>query len=360
MKRIHERGGWRERVSRAAAEWRVAIALLGLTAVWLAAPGSAMGQESVTDIYKQVADQWAANAMPYVIPLFGLLFIVDVALSFQEGFETRGGPEMIFMSIGRRLVVGGMGVGLFLNPEHVAFKLIRAFEIAGTAIGGAGFEGLPDPIMLVLQGWDAFSRLIGAVFIPPNQPPEPSGTWGGDITGILGILRDGLLWVWYIFSLGSYLLGVGVVAVVLAGSFVVLALQVMWIKTQAFLLVSLGEFYVSSLGLRWVEGMMWGYVRIILTAGVKLFMLASLFGIYYLMLPRWEGWIAEGLAAIPRGPDNWDPNVPIPRVAMMPLLMAATTAGLYAAVVWKIPGWFSGELMREVHFSLSRGKGRQE
>ncbi len=339
---------------------RVAAALLGLGAASLALPGAAAGQESVTDVYKQVADQWAANATPYVLPLFGLLFIVDVALSFQEGFETRGGPEMIFMAIGRRLVVGGMGVGLFLNPEYVAFKLIRAFEIAGTAIGGAGFEGLPDPMVLVLQGWDAFSRLVGAVFIPPNQPPDPSGTWGGDITGILAILRDGLLWVWYIFSLGSYLVGVGVVAVVLAVSFVVMALQVLWIKTQAFLLVSLGLFYVSSLGLRWAEGMMWGYVRIILTAGVKIFLLASLFGMYYLMLPRWEAWIAEGLAAVPRGPDAWDPGAPVPRVAMMPLLMAGTTVGLYAAVVWKIPGWFSGELMREVHFSLSRGKAKQE
>lgn len=360
MNRAPGRGDRPARGIRARAARRVAAALLGLGAGSLAVPGHAMGQESVTDIYKQVADQWAANATPYVLPLFGLLFIIDVALSFQEGFETRGGPEMIFMSIGRRLVVGGMGVGLFLNPEHVAFKLIRAFEIAGTAIGGAGFEGLPDPIVLVLQGWDAFSRLVGAIFIPPNQPPDPSGTWGGDITGILAILRDGLLWVWYIFSLGSYLVGVGVVAVVLAVSFVVMALQVLWIKTQAFLLVSLGLFYVSSLGLRWAEGMMWGYVRIILTAGVKIFLLASLFGMYYLMLPRWEAWIAEGLAAIPRGPDAWDPGAPVPQVAMMPLLTAATTAGLYAAVVWKIPGWFAGELMREVHFSVSRGKARQE
>ncbi|HEX7240311.1 MAG TPA: hypothetical protein VF263_08610, partial [Longimicrobiaceae bacterium] len=120
MNRAPGRGDRPARGIRARAALRVAAALLGLGAGSLAAPGHAMAQESVTDIYKQVADQWAANATPYVIPLFGLLFIIDVALSFQEGFETRGGPEIIFMSIGRRLVVGGMGVGLFLNPEHVA------------------------------------------------------------------------------------------------------------------------------------------------------------------------------------------------------------------------------------------------
>ena len=325
-----------------------------------ALPGTAFGQESVTDVYKEVADAWAANAMPYVVPLFGLLFIVDVALTYAESLEMKGGPEVTFVGIGRRLAVGAVGVGLFLNPEYVAFKLIRAFEMAGTAIGGGGVAGLPDPIVVALQGWDAFSRLVNAILIPPSRPPEPSGTWGGDITGILALLRDALLWIWYIVSLGSYVISVAFVALVLAASFVVMALQIVWIKTQSFLLVSLGLFYVSSLGLRWTEGMMWGYVRIILQAGVKLFLLGALFGIYYLLLPYWERWIAEGLAGIPRGPDAWDPDAPIPKVSVMPLLMAGISVGLYGATVWKIPGWFAEVLMKEVHFSLSRGKSGGE
>ncbi|HEU4556901.1 MAG TPA: hypothetical protein VFS20_03590, partial [Longimicrobium sp.] len=218
-------------------------------------PGSLEGQStSIPDFYREVGGAWGQNARPYVVGLFSALFVVDVALIYMDSVDDRGGPEVTFTAIARRLVVGGVGLGLFLNPEYFSFPLIRAFESAGTAIGGGGVAGLPDPLVILLQGWDAFSRLVNAIFIPPEFKENGAVAPGSDLTGILELLRTAALWLWYVVSLGSYLIGVGLAALVLLVGFTVMAMQVVVVKAQAFLLVNLGLLFVGALGSRLVSG----------------------------------------------------------------------------------------------------------
>jgi hypothetical protein len=309
---------------------------------------------SIPDFYSEIGDSWARNARPYVIGLFSALFVVDVAIIYLDSVDDRGGPEVTFMAIGRRLVIGAVGLALFLNPEYFSFPLIHAFESAGTAIGGSGVAGLPDPLVVLLQGWDAFSRLVNAILIPPELA-EPTGGPGADLTGILELLRAFGLWIWYFFTLGSYVIGVGIVALVLLVGFAILAMQVVVVKAQGFLLVNIGLLFVGALGSRLTAGLMGGYVRFVLQTAVRLFLMGAVFGIYYHALPYWESWIAEGVAAIPRGPGD-SANLSLTTVSFQPLLMTAATVTLTAYLGWKIPGWFAEFLMREVHFSLGRGK----
>jgi len=321
----------------------------------LLVPGSLAAQSgSIPDFYREIGTGWAQNARPYVIGLFSALFVVDVAVIHLDSVDDRGGPEVTFTAIARRLVVGGIGIALFLNPEYFSFPLIRSFESAGTAIGGAGVTGLPDPLAVLMQGWDAFERLVNAIFIPPELAQQSAGP-GGDLTGVLEIMRSIALWAWYIVSLGSYLIGVGFVALVLLIGFGVMALQVAVVKAQSFLLVNIGLFFVGTLGSRLTSGLAGGYVRFILQTAVRLFLMGAVFGIYYRSLPYWERWIALGVASIPRGPGD-SANLTLSTVSFEPLLMAAATVTLTAYLAWKIPSWFSDLLMREVHLSVSRGK----
>lgn len=333
---------------------RVAFALLCVLAV-LGFPAGLHAQTmSIPDFYREIGSAWAVNARPYVIGLFSALFVVDVAIIYLDSVDDRGGPEVTFMAIARRLVIGGVGIGLFLNPEYFSFPLIRAFESAGTAIGGAGVSGLPDPLVVLMQGWDAFSRLVNAIFIPPEFAQQGSGP-GGDLTGILDLLRSVALWFWYIVSLGSYLIGVGLVAVVLLIGFAAMAMQIAMVKAQAFLIINIGLLFVGALGSRLTAGLAGGYARFVVQTAVRLFLLGAVFGIYYRALPYWERWIAQGLAAIPRGPGD-AANLSLTTVSFQPLLMTAATVILTAYLAWKIAGWFSDFVMREVHFSLGRGK----
>ncbi|HEU4558347.1 MAG TPA: hypothetical protein VFS20_10875, partial [Longimicrobium sp.] len=98
-----------------------------------------------------------------------------------------------------------------------------------------------------------------------------------------------------------------------------------------------------------------GYVRFVVQTAVRVFLMGAVFGIYYRSLPFWERWIAQGLAAIPGGPGD-AANLSLSTVSFQPLLMTAATVGLTAYLAWKIPGWFSEFLMREVHFSAGTGK----
>jgi hypothetical protein len=305
--------------------------------------------DSIVDTYQRVADTWAANAAPFVIALASMLVGLDVAMILLQGYKSREGIHVTFMYIVRRVFLTSLGVTFFLNPEFFALPLIRAFESAGTAIGGGGLQGLPDPSVVLTQGWDAFTRLVNAIFIPPEaSDPAPSG-----IRGVLGVLKDFFLWVWYIVSLGAYLIGVGLVAVVLLVGFFILALQITLVKAESLILISVGVLFVGMVGSSLTEGMAGGYMRVILHTGVRLFLMSSLFGIYYLLLPTWESGIAEGLAAIPRGPSS--ATTAPPSVAFTPLIQTAVSISLFTYLVWKLPGTFAERLTREVHFSLGRG-----
>lgn len=328
------------------------LVLAALVAVLV--PDALMAQTSIPDFYSEIGSAWASNSRPYVIGLFSALFVVDVAIIYLDSVDDRGGPEVTFMAIGRRLVIGGVALGLFLNPEYFSIPLIRAFESAGTAIGGSGITGLPDPLVILFQGWDAFSRLVNAIFIPPELSQEASGP-GSDLTGILEILRALALWIWYIMSLGSYLLGVGIAAAVLFIGFTALAMQVMLVKAQGFLLVNVGLLFVAGIGSRLTQGLAVGYLRFVVVTALRLFLLGAVFSIYYYSLPYWERWIAEGLAAIPRGPGD-SANLTLTSVSFRPLLLASGTVFLTAYLGWKIPGWFADFVIRELHFSSGRGK----
>ncbi len=331
--------------------WPVPTALVVML---LLLPAELVAQTSIPDVYAEIGTAWAVNSRPYVIGLFSALFVVDVAIIHLDSVDDRGGPEVTFMAIARRLVVGAIGLALFLNPEYFSLPLIRAFESAGTAIGGTGISGLPDPLVILLQGWDAFSRLVNAIFIPPELSQQGAGP-GSDLTGILDLMRALALWVWYIVSMGAYLLGVGLAAAVLFVAFAGLAMQVLLVKAQGFLLVNVGLLFVGGLGSRLTQGLAVGYLRFVVATALRMFLLGAVFSIYYHFLPHWERWIAEGLAAIPRGPGD-AANLGLSSVSFQPLILAAGTVFLTAYLAWKIPGWFSEFVMRELHFSSGRGK----
>jgi TrbL/VirB6 plasmid conjugal transfer protein len=328
------------------------VALVAVLATLV--PATLVAQTSIPDFYSQIGSAWARNSRPYAIGLFSALFVVDVAIIYLDSVDDRGGPEVTFIAIGRRLVLGGLGLALFLNPEYFSIPLVRAFESAGTAIGGAGVAGLPDPLVILFQGWDAFSRLVNAIFIPPELAQQISGP-GSDLTGILEILRALALWVWYITSLGAYLLGVGIAAAVMFFAFAVLAMQVLLVKAQGYFLINVGLLFVGGLGSRLTQGLAAGYLRFILVTALRLCLMGAVFSIYYHSLPYWERWIAQGLAAIPRGPGD-TANLSLTSVSFQPLLLTASTVSLTAYLGWKIPGWFADFVLREVHFSAGRGK----
>jgi hypothetical protein len=346
---------WRRKHGPAHASEPARLACLALAAVLaMLIPSDLVAQTSIPDFYSEIGTAWARNSRPYVIGLFSALFVVDVAIIYLDSVDDRGGPEVTFIAIGRRLVVGGVGLALFLNPEYFSLPLIRAFASAGTAIGGSGLAGLPDPLVILFQGWDAFSRLVNAIFIPPELSEQASGP-SSDITGILQLLRALALWVWYIISLGSYLVGVGIAASVLFVGFAVLAMQVLLVQAQGHLVINVGLLLVGGLGSRVTQGLAHGYFRFVMVSALRLFLLGAVFSIYHQSLPHWERWIAEGVAAIPRGPGD-SANLSLTTVSFQPLLMASGTVLLTAYLGWKIPGWFADFVLREVHFSSGRGK----
>jgi hypothetical protein len=312
-------------------------------------PASAGAQSRMNEAYETLAETWATNARPYAIGLASALVALDISMILLAAYRDRDGIQVVFGQIVKRVFLMGLAMTLFLNPKYFAFPLIEAFESAGTAIGGGGTAGLPDPTVVLLQGWDAFTRLINAIFIPPEaSDPNPDG-----ITGVLGVLKDFFLWVWYIVSLGAYLLGVGVAALVLLAGFVILGLQILLGRSQSLLFVSLGLFFVGMIGSSLTQGLFSGYARMIVQAGVRLFFLSALFGGYYILLPAWESGIAEGLAAIPRGPNSGSTTPP--SVAFRPLLETTASVVLFTYLVWKIPGALTEILMREFHPMAARG-----
>jgi hypothetical protein len=322
---------------------------LGLGAA-LAVPASLSAQgESMAETYERIAEVWATNSAPFVVTLASLLVGLDIAMILLQGYREREGIHVTFTYIVRRIFVTGLGVAFFLNPQFFAFPLIRAFESAGTAIGGGGLAGLPDPSMVLLQGWDAFTRLMNGIFIPPEaSDPDPQG-----IRGILGVLKDFFLWAWYIVSLGAYLVGMTLFAWVVFAGFLILALQITLVKAESFILISVGLLFVGMSGSVLTQGMAAGYVRVVLHTGVRIFLMSAFFGVYYLLLPVWEAGIAEGVAAIPRGPGAAGSGPP--SVAFQPLLKTGVSICLFTYLVWKVPASFSERLMQQVQFSSGRG-----
>ena len=216
--------------------------------------------DTITTQFYSAGVHYSAAIQPYALNLFFALFLIDIIVTWiQYTAEGQLDPSFFLGRLLKHILSGGFVYLMIVNGFSWMYLIVQSFSRIGSAI-----SGLPalSPQSVLQAGLSMANTLL-------NSPAA---------SGMISSLELALV--------------EGVLALIVGGAFVIVAVELLLTLVKAYLTTGLGVILLGFGGNRFTASAAEGYFTNVIRIGVKLLFFYAVLAIGMQMVAQWQAALA--------------------------------------------------------------------
>jgi P-type conjugative transfer protein TrbL len=216
--------------------------------------------DTITTQFYNAGVHYSAAIQPYALNLFFALFLIDIIVTWiQYTAEGQLDPSFFLGRLLKHILSGGFVYLMIVNGFSWMYLVVQSFSRIGSAI-----SGLPalSPQSVLQAGLSMANTLL-------NSPAA---------SGMISSLELALV--------------EGVLALIVGGAFVIVAVELLLTLVKAYLTTGLGVILLGFGGNRFTASAAEGYFTNVIRIGVKLLFFYAVLAIGMQMVAQWQAALA--------------------------------------------------------------------
>lgn len=228
--------------------------------------------DSVTNDFKSLEPSWFNALSTDARQIFSILVVIEIAWFGLSSLLASRGFEEIVPGLLRKVMVIGLFYAILINANAWITDIINGFQTAGAT--AAGVSAL-SPSTIVSYGVAAALRILNG----GQMTVAHSGGWfsflniGSDIGRMAGFFVE--------------LVERVILAVMIFLSFFLIALEMLILLIESYLIIGAGVLFLGFGGSRWTARYVNSYINYAISIGTKLFVIYLIVGgLYMTVIPE--------------------------------------------------------------------------
>lgn len=248
------------------------LAVLPVIAIMTGTAHAAGILDSVTNDFKSLEPSWFNALSTDARQIFSILVVIEIAWFGLSSLLASRGFEEIVPGLLRKVMVIGLFYAILINANTWITDIINGFQTAGAT--AAGVSAL-SPSTIVSYGVAAALRILNG----GQMTVAHSGGWfsflniGSDIGRMAGFFVE--------------LVERVILAVMIFLSFFLIALEMLILLIESYLIIGAGVLFLGFGGSRWTARYVNSYINYAISIGTKLFVIYLIVGgLYMTVIPE--------------------------------------------------------------------------